>query len=186
MVKIYTKSGDGGESSLFGGNRVPKNHTRLDAYGTLDELNSVLGWCLVEISDKDVMQVLNSAQSRLFDFGAHLATPPEAQKAAGHLPLLEESWVDGLEQAIDALEAEVPPLEAFVLPGGPEPAARLHLARTVCRRAERGVVAMGNGVSPVILAYLNRLSDFLFMAARAVTLRRGGRETPWKPSNPKS
>jgi cob(I)alamin adenosyltransferase len=186
VVKIYTKTGDGGDSALFGGGRVPKNHPRLEAYGTLDELNSLIGWTLAQVTDPDLVATLTETQSRLFDLGAHLATPPEAQKAETILPVLETLWILALEQAIDALDQEIPPLTAFVLPGGNEASSRLHLARVVCRRAERAVVGIPNvaSLNPVILPYLNRLSDYLFVAARSQTHRQGLPETAWKPNKP--
>ena len=184
-MKIYTKTGDAGQTSLFGGGRVAKGHPRLDAYGTLDELNAYLGWFRSRTSETDLDSLVQGIQAALFDVGAHLATPTEATKARKVLPELSEESVHGLETAIDRLEAELEPLTAFVLPGGTEDAAVLHVARAVARRAEREVVRAGeqenDPLDPAGLAYLNRLSDLLFVIARVVNRRAGQSETTWDP-----
>ena len=185
MVRIYTRSGDEGDTSLFGGGRVPKNHVRLDAYGTLDELNALLGLVRVRSAHDDLKETLVDVQSRLFDIGAHLATPPDAEKARTALPHLDESLPTELEQVIDRLEDELEPLTTFILPGGNVEAATLHVARTVCRRAERATAAIPerDTLHPVILTYLNRLSDLLFVMARVVVARAGDDEDPWVPGS---
>ncbi len=181
-VKIYTKSGDAGETGLFGGPRVPKDAARVEAYGAVDELNAALGAVRAGASGADVDRVLGEVQERLFTVGAELATPPGA-RAASVLPAVEASWTEALESAIDALEGELPPLTHFVLPAGSPLAAALHVARGVCRRAERRVVALHREapVAPEILSFLNRLSDYLFVAARAANRRAGVAEVTWNP-----
>ena len=183
MVKIYTRTGDGGDSSLFGGDRVRKDHARLEAYGTLDELNAFLGWFRSVSRHEDLDALAAGAQGVLLDLGAHLATPPSAEKARAHLPEIPEARIEELERAIDALEAELSPLTTFLLPGGAEAASILHVARTVCRRAERRVVAVQDS-PPIAVVYLNRLSDLLFVAARVVNKREGVEETLWSPGRP--
>jgi cob(I)alamin adenosyltransferase len=188
VVKIYTRTGDTGETSLFGGNRVSKGDDRIEAYGTLDELNAYLGWFRSAAGDADLEALAGGIQPVLFDIGAHLATPPGAEKARAVLPVLDPASVTELETAIDRLEGELAPLSEFVLPGGSEGAAILHVARAVCRRAERAVVLAGERtgapLDPVGLAYLNRLSDLLFVMARAANRRAGVAEPTWKPRRP--
>lgn len=179
MNRIYTRTGDEGETGLFGGGRVPKTHRRVAAYGTVDELNAVLGWAVARLEDDDVAGRLTTVQGDLFALGAHLATPPDA-RSRDHLPPLPEDRVAEMEEWIDAADEELEPLKSFVLPGGAEAGAALHLARTVCRRAERGVVALGDEVDGVITVYLNRLSDLLFTLARLSNHRAGTPETPWE------
>ena len=181
-MSIYTKTGDGGETSLFGGGRVPKDHPRVVAYGDVDELNAALGLAgsLSPASESDA--TLARIQADLFAIGAILAAPePERVSRALAKAQLDDDRVGELERAIDALTAELPPLTAFVLPGGGPHAAALHLARTVCRRAERSVVALARRerVPAQIIVYLNRLSDLLFMLARAANQRTGHRERTW-------
>lgn len=185
-VKIYTRTGDTGRTSLFGGRRVLKQHLRLEAYGTLDELNSFLGWFRARTAHEDLGARVEEIQSRLFDLGAHLATPASARKARAVLPPLEPAWIEGLEAGIDRLEGEVPPLASFILPGGNEEAALLHVCRSVCRRAERSVVRIHErgALDPLVVTYLNRLSDLLFVMARAAAHRSGGRDVPWVPRRP--
>jgi cob(I)alamin adenosyltransferase len=179
-MKIYTKSGDAGETGLFGGARVSKASARVESYGELDELNSVLGLVLSEPFDERISALLLSVQSRLFDLGAELATAPGSKVSLG-IPLVGEDEVERLERAIDEAESELPPLKTFVLPGGCRAAAYLHLARTVCRRAERHVVALASdeGVRPELLRYLNRLSDALFVFARLANHRARISDVPW-------
>jgi cob(I)alamin adenosyltransferase len=185
-VKIYTRSGDAGETGLFGGPRVAKDDLRVEAYGALDEANAALGEARARAAaagDREIEALLAAAQDRLFTVGAELATPAEAEKARAHLPPIDASWATDLEAAMDRWDGELPPLRQFVLPGGPPLAAALHLARAVCRRAERRAVALHRAapVSPLALAYLNRLSDFLFVAARVACRRAGAAEIPWTP-----
>lgn len=187
-MKIYTKTGDKGRTSLFGGKRVSKAHRRLEAYGTLDELNGYLGWFRSLAGDEELGELVEGIQSDVFDLGAHLATPAGARKARRVLPPLHQERVKALETAIDRLETELEPLNAFILPGGAQPAAILHVARAVCRRAERAVVRAGEGrkdlLEPLGLAYLNRLSDLLFTMARVVNRRARIPEKIWTPERP--
>ena len=181
-MKIYTKTGDGGETGLFGGDRVSKASSRVDAYGEVDELNSVLGVVRTAQLGKDAPDafdaLLATIQSRLFDVGAELAN---AKGKDLGIPLVDDSDITQMEQAIDKAEEEVPPLKTFVLPGGSRLAADLHVARTVCRRAERRVVALGQEaeVRPEVIRYLNRLSDLLFTLARLANVRAGLNDVPW-------
>lgn len=179
-MKIYTKTGDRGETGLFGGARVSKAHLRVDAYGLTDELNSVLGLARSEPLDKNTERLLAEVQSQLFNLGAELATSPDS-KAALNIPLVSDVEIGALEQAIDQAESELPPLKTFVLPGGSRGAALLHLARTVCRRAERKLVrlAQSEPVRDEAVRYLNRLSDTLFVLARLENLRAGIADVPW-------
>jgi cob(I)alamin adenosyltransferase len=183
-VKLYTRSGDGGETSFFGGERVRKDDTRVEAYGTVDELNALLGLAISEIDQSDLCELLERVQRSLFDLGGELATPEvEAREASGKpIPRLSDSDVELLEQSIDRLDPELPPLRAFILPGGTRGAALLHQARAVCRRAERRVVRMAAEVpvAPVLLCYLNRLSDLLFVLARVVNRRHEITESTWE------
>ena len=182
MSRIYTRTGDAGETGLFGGGRVSKAAGRVSAYGEVDELNAVLGWVLVKAADPDLRERLRTIQADLFTLGAHLATPPDA-RSRGHLPPLPEERIAEFERWIDSAEDEMEPLRSFILPGGVEVGAALHLARTVCRRAERAVVALAAAepVHSTIVAYLNRLSDLLFDFARLANHRAGRPETPWPP-----
>jgi cob(I)alamin adenosyltransferase len=183
VVKIYTKTGDHGETGLFDGSRVLKHAPRVDAYGEVDELNAVLGMALAFIRDDEELQAcLLEVQRDLFVIGAHLADPGARVEAKrGEKAHLSAEKVTQLEQWIDRCEDQLPPLRQFILPGGSKGGATLHLARTVCRRAERRIVALSQQieVSPVIIVYMNRLSDFLFTAARLENLRRNRPEIPW-------
>ena len=181
-MKIYTKTGDRGETGLFGGPRVRKSDARVSAYGEVDELNAAIGVVRTGVEDPEIEAHLARVQQELFCVGAELATPQGA-RARSAIPPVDARWVTELEVAIDAWEAELPPLSHFVLPGGTRTAAVLHLARCTCRRAERRVVALAAEaeVAPVVLAYLNRLSDFLFVAARIANHRAGRPEVPWEP-----
>ena len=179
-MKIYTKTGDSGETSLFDQTRVLKSDPRVDAYGEVDELNACLGLARAAGVDEEIAAAVENLQKDLFALGARLADPsakiaPRVTKAA-----ITEAHIDHLERTIDRLEAELPPLQRCVLPGGSLAGAALHLARTVCRRAERRVVGLGAGEADrLVLVYLNRLSDLLFVMARAVTHRSGAPETEW-------
>lgn len=167
-MRIYTKKGDGGQSSLFGGSSVSKTDPRLEAYGTLDELNAAIGLVRSEIKTQSTLLDLDSSlfqiQNYLFHLGSHLAVGDESLRAK--LPPLDPQQTLHLEAKIDHMEAALQPLTQFILPGGTEAAARLHLARTVARRAERRVVSLGQETNSLVVIYLNRLSDFLFVAAR--------------------
>lgn len=179
-MKIYTKGGDAGETGLFGGTRVSKDHTRIQAYGTLDELNAVLGVVLAGDLPLQTRATLTRVQGELFQVGAELATPPGK---ALTLSALGTEAVTRLEAEIDAMEATLPALKNFILPGGSQSGAALHVARTVSRRGERDVVTLHRAepVRDVVLTYLNRLSDYLFVAARFVNAAHKAPESPWKP-----
>jgi cob(I)alamin adenosyltransferase len=181
-MKIYTKTGDDGQTGLFGGERVSKSDARVDAYGSVDETNAALGVARAAGLSPDVDATLERIQAELFVLGAELATP------AGHrsrlrLPLLAAEHVSALETEIDRLEAVLPPLTSFVLPAGSPAASALHLARTVCRRAERGVVAVQSTaeVRAELVVYLNRLSDLLFVMARHQNQHAGVPDVAWAP-----
>jgi cob(I)alamin adenosyltransferase len=182
MARIYTKTGDQGETGLFGGERVPKNDPRVAAYGAVDEVNAAIGFAVSlepEAFDGAFLQMI---QRDLFTIGAELASPNPAKvdKALGG-PRIGESQIGALEHMIDGHEAKLPPLKNFILPGGTPKAAALHFARTVCRRAERAVVELARAqkINPDIVKYLNRLSDFLFVLARAVNAQAGRPDVTW-------
>jgi cob(I)alamin adenosyltransferase len=179
-VKIYTKTGDAGDTSLFDQTRVSKADSRVEAYGEVDELNACLGAARAAGVDADVAAALEAIQKQLFALGARLADP--SSRIAGRVTkaAITPENVEALEKTIDRLDEELPPLRRFVLPGGSVGGAQLHVARTVCRRAERRVVGLGAGeVDPILVIYLNRLSDLLFVMARAVNHRAGVAETEW-------
>jgi cob(I)alamin adenosyltransferase len=180
LDRIYTRAGDAGQTSLGDGTRVAKSDARIEAYGTVDELNSVIGLALVAADPADFRPWLERIQNELFDLGADLSVPLENERERLRMT---EDQVDALEELCDVVNERLQPLRSFVLPGGTEAAALLHLARTVCRRAERHAVALAETapVNPVVLAYLNRLSDFLFILARAANA--GTSEPTWKPGN---
>jgi cob(I)alamin adenosyltransferase len=181
-VKIYTRNGDSGETSLFGGQRVDKDHLRVEAYGTIDELNSVLGFAVAALPPemRDWQPALVEIQSDCFIIGSMLATPKTGAALPAHIPQLDERRVEGIED--DTLDEELKPLTAFILPGGCQSAAALHLARSVCRRAERRVVALARdaGIDPIVVKYLNRLSDLLFMLGRATNARQHIADVEWQ------
>ena len=182
-MRIYTRTGDQGETGLFGGNRVSKAHLRLQAYGTLDELNSVIGILRSKVSAPTVVgETLKQIQRDLFALGAVLATPAE-QLSALEARMSKPIWsVAEMEQDIDRLTALAPPMTSFVLPGGGEGSAFAHWARTVCRRAEREIVTLGTEteVKPELLIYINRLSDWLFALSRAENAVNGLADVEWK------
>ena len=179
-MKIYTKKGDGGETSLFGGDRVSKSSDRIEAYGSVDELNSVIGLVLSHSVSEPGTRNLEKIQDHLLVLGADLATPSGSKT---RIDRIGDEEIRFLEKAIDRMTDELPPLKNFILPGGSRPGATLHLARTVCRRAERAVVRcrLSEQVSDRTLVYLNRLSDYLFVAARYENHTEGVKETVWKP-----
>lgn len=181
-MKIYTKTGDKGDTGLFGGGRVPKNHPRVEAYGDIDELNAVLGMARsIEMMPR-IDEVLVPIQRDLFSLGALLATPhPEKVRQQLAKARIDDDRIAELERAIDAGESELEPLEAFILPGGTPKAAALHVARTVCRRAERRVIALMSEVEvpAIVVQYLNRLSDLLFVLSRVANRRAGAGEVTW-------
>ena len=180
-MKVYTRKGNRGETSLLGGRRVAKSHDRVEAYGTVDELNAILGVVRAALEECDIDEKLCVIQSALFDLGGELAAPEAERPESLVLPMVTPAEIEELETWIDGLEEDLEPLRNFILPGGSPPAAGLHHARTVCRRAERRVVALADldPVSPVIVSYLNRLSDLLFVMARALNLRAGVAEPTW-------
>lgn len=181
-MKIYTRTGDKGETSLFGGGRVPKDHPRVTAYGDVDELNSMLGVVRAAAAEEFFDDLLESIQRDLFAIGGHLATPdPVRVSKALEKAALSPSRVTEFERIMDGAEQELPPLRAFVLPTGTPVAASLHLARTVCRRAERSVVhlAQATEVPELFIVYLNRLSDLLFTLARLANHRGGVSDVTW-------
>lgn len=181
LTKIYTRGGDAGETSLGDGSRISKLDARIAAYGTVDELNSVVGLALAADCPDEIGSVLGRIQNELFDLGADLSVPMEQD---ARLRVTQEQ-VDALEGDCDRFNTELPELKSFVLPGGSELAARLHVARTTCRRAEReALVASGfYAVNPVALVYLNRLSDLLFILARAANAAAGREEPLWRPGS---
>lgn len=180
-MKIYTKTGDKGTTSLFGGKRILKSDLRIDTYGTVDELNSYIGL----LRDQEVNQLRHHAlieiQDRLFTVGSILATEPGNTKVK--IPYLSESDIEFLEKEIDAMDMTLPPMRFFVLPGGHQSVSFCHIARTVCRRAERLTIALDaiEAIDPLVIKYLNRLSDYLFMLSRKMTQELKADETPWKP-----
>jgi cob(I)alamin adenosyltransferase len=182
--RIYTRTGDDGNTALFGGGRTSKADARVDAYGEVDELNAVLGWALTQVQDAWIRERMVLLQQDLFAIGAHLATPPARPgRRAPVLPPLPLERSAAMEEWMDEASAALPELRSFILPGGAAAAAALHLARTVCRRAERRVVALAETdvVEAGIVTHLNRLSDFLFIAARRENAAVGAPETPWNP-----
>ena len=180
-MKIYTKTGDTGETGLFAGPRVRKDDPRIEAYGAVDELNAVLGLARCEALPTAIEKTLTAVQHELFAVGAELASPDPVKAGTAWIA---ESHVAALEQAIDALETQVPPLRQFILPAGNRAACTIHLARGVCRRAERRLVTLahepGTQISDVLIRYLNRLSDYLFVASRATNVLAGEAEIPWQ------
>jgi cob(I)alamin adenosyltransferase len=179
--KIYTKTGDTGQTSLIGGVRVPKYHLRIESYGTVDELNSYIGLVKESITDTHVKNILYGIQDRLFTVGSVLASDPEKSKMK--IPDIHEEDVTLLETEMDAMDIVLPELNNFILPGGNIAASYCHVARCVCRRAERLVVHLQteSEVPQIIAIYLNRLSDFLFMLSRKIVHDAGAIETPWRP-----
>ena len=179
-MKIYTKTGDSGETGLYGGSRVSKDAIRIEACGTIDELNACIGFARSQIPDGEIDAILHRIQNELFDIGADLATLETHPKAASMR--IPPSLTPDLERAIDRFEGQLPPLKNFILPGGSVGGAAVHLARTVCRRAERCVVTLtrGDAINPEVLIYLNRLSDLLFVLARLVNHRLGESEPLWE------
>jgi cob(I)alamin adenosyltransferase len=189
-MKIYTRTGDDGGTALFGGGRVRKHDIRVDAYGNVDELNSVLGWAITQLEDDSVRERLGQVQHDLFAIGSDLATPPAREnRARPETPVLPLERVTSMEKWIDDADKELTPLRAFILPGGSAGAASLHMARTVCRRAERSAVELAESepVNHDVLTYLNRLSDLLFTFARLENHRAGQADVEWvKPSPPEA
>ncbi len=179
--KIYTKTGDRGETSLLGGTRVPKFHDRIEAYGTLDELNSFIGLICDESTEEHTKKILTEIQDRIFTAESLLASDPE-NPPQRKLPQLSESDVVLLEKEIDRMNETLPELTSFILPGGHRLSSLAHIARCVCRRAERITIKldMQHPVEPVVIRYLNRLSDYLFVLSRKFVYDNNGKEVPWK------
>ena len=174
-MKIYTRTGDAGETSLFGGARVSKSDPRIDAYGTVDELNAFIGAARAQSPQSSIDTQLAAVQSDLFDVGAQLASPNSSRFTG-----VDAARIAALENAIDEMERELAPLTSFILPGGSPAASHLHIARTVCRRAERLVVALADSSASTTITYLNRLSDYLFVAARFANHRGGVADVIWQ------
>lgn len=179
-MKIYTKTGDKGETSLIGGVRVPKHHLRIESYGTVDELNSYIGYCHAACLDQKEQNRLSQVQDRLFTIGSNLASDPKSKMI---VPDVKEEDISDLETAMDSMNAQLPELKNFILPGGSRDLAMMHVARCVCRRAERLVSALAaeSEIEPLILRYLNRLSDYLFVLARLQAKLEGSTEIAWTP-----
>ena len=181
--KIYTKTGDKGLTSLIGGTRVSKNHIRIDSYGTIDELNSFLGLCIDSINDEKSKTVLKEIQDRLFTIGSSLACDPDKEPLM-KLPDLKDSDITFLEKEIDGMNEVLPVMKSFILPGGSVAVSHIHIARCVCRRAERICVAMQENelfIDVKVVQYINRLSDYLFILARYIAHISKVEEIPWKP-----
>lgn len=182
-MKIYTKTGDKGTTSLIGGTKVPKSHLRIEAYGTVDELNSHIGLCKDLVTDQKAQEILLEVQDRLFTIGSSLACDPiKAPKM--RIPDLKETDVELLEKEMDLMNEVVPPMKSFILPGGHTTLSQLHIARCVCRRAERCCVRLeleSLEVEAIIIKYLNRLSDYLFILSRFAGHQLNIAEIPWKP-----
>ncbi|MDX1943657.1 MAG: cob(I)yrinic acid a,c-diamide adenosyltransferase [Saprospiraceae bacterium] len=179
-TKIYTKTGDKGETALFGGKRLPKNHLRIEAYGTVDELNSWIGLLRDCIEPAAVRHLLKEIQDRLFTLGSNLASDPDKEMIT---PDIFETDVERLEQEMDAMNEVLPVLKNFILPGGHITVSYCHISRCVCRRSERNVVALAQQeqVDEIIIRYLNRLSDYLFVLGRKIAQDLGAEEVIWKP-----
>jgi cob(I)alamin adenosyltransferase len=181
--KIYTKTGDKGSTSLIGGTKVPKSHLRIESYGTVDELNSYIGLCKDLLTDKQNKEVLQEVQDRLFTIGSSLACDPIKEPKI-RIPDLKEADIGLLEKEIDRMNESIPAMKFFILPGGHTTLSQLHVARCVCRRAERCCVRLeleSLEVAPIILKYLNRLSDYLFVLSRFTGYQLQVHEIPWKP-----
>lgn len=181
--KIYTKTGDKGMTSLIGGSKVPKSHLRIESYGTVDELNSHVGLCRDLLEDSTSRDMLLEVQDRLFTIGSSLACDPEKETGMS-LPTLDESDILALEAEIDRMTEATPPMRAFILPGGHPSVSHLHIARCVCRRAERCCVRLEAETArdhALVIKYLNRLSDYLFTLARYTSLLLKVEEIPWRP-----
>ena len=184
-MKIYTKTGDKGTTSLIGGTRLSKAHVRIDAYGTVDELKTYIGMLRDQPVNAGRKDLLKEIQDRLFTIGSHLASESDQKKKI--LPDLLDEDIALLEKEMDLIDTLVPPLRSFILPGGHTSVSFGHIARTVCRRAEREVIHLQQGeeVEPIVFQYLNRLSDYLFMLCRAMTHELGIEEIAWQPRVPR-
>jgi cob(I)alamin adenosyltransferase len=182
-MKIYTKTGDKGTTSLIGGTKVPKSHLRIEAYGTVDELNSYIGLCKDLLTDEQGQKILSEIQDRLFTIGSSLACDP-IKEPKMQIPDLKETDIELLENEMDRMNETIPPMKSFILPGGHTTLSHLHIARCVCRRAERCCVRLEQDnleVEAIIIKYLNRLSDYLFVLSRYTGHQLNVEEIPWKP-----
>ena len=182
-LKIYTKTGDKGITSLIGGTKVPKSHLRIEAYGTVDELNSYIGLCKDLLAANQSKTILQEIQDRLFTLGSSLACDP-GKEPKMKIPDLKEDDITMLEREIDSMEEILPPMKSFILPGGNPSVSHLHIARCICRRAERNCVRLEyekEEIESIIIKYLNRLSDYLFVLARYTAHQLKAEEIPWKP-----
>jgi cob(I)alamin adenosyltransferase len=182
-LKIYTKTGDKGTTSLIGGTKVLKSHRRIEAYGTTDELNSFIGLCIDYLKSNSIQNVLPEIQDRLFTIGSALACDPDKETKL-KIPDLKAEDITLLETEIDTMNEKLPPMKSFILPGGHKAVSVLHITRCVCRRAERCCVRLQKKkeeVEPLIIQYLNRLSDYLFVLSRFTANKLGAEEIPWKP-----
>lgn len=183
MSKIYTKTGDQGTTSLIGGTKVPKSHLRIEAYGTVDELNSYIGLCRDLLTHERSRNILQEIQDRLFTIGSSLACDPDKEPKM-KIPDLKEEDISLLEKEIDNMNEIIPSMKSFILPGGHPTVSHMHIARCICRRAERCCVRLEYEkmeVEPIVLKYLNRLSDYLFILARFISKHLQAKEIPWKP-----
>lgn len=182
-LKIYTKTGDTGKTSLIGGTKVSKDHVRIESYGTVDELNAYIGFCFDQLNDAASTTMLREIQDRLFTIGSSLACDPEREPLM-KIPDLKEEDISLLEKEMDRMNELVPAMRSFILPGGHAAVSSLHIARCVCRRAERACVHLhqiGEFVDPLVIKYLNRLSDYLFVLSRYTGHLLGVTEIPWRP-----
>lgn len=179
-MKIYTKVGDKGSTSLIGGTKVPKSHLRIEAYGTVDELNSYVGLCKDLLTDEQGKKILLEVQDRLFTIGSSLACDP-LKEPKMKIPDLKETDVELLEKEMDKMNEAIPEMKSFILPGGHSTLSHLHIARCVCRRAERCCVRLESEAEAIIIKYLNRLSDYLFVLSRYTGHQMNVKEIPWKP-----
>jgi len=179
-MKIYTKTGDKGDTSLFGGSRVGKEHQRIEAYGTVDELNAFIAQLMHQLDDSGQSELLREVQKRLFTIGSILAADPSKELP---VPDIREADIQALENAMDNMEVSLEPLRTFILPGGSAANSSAHICRTVTRRAERRVIALHrtDHVPEIVIRYLNRLSDYFFILSRYIAVTIGHEETPWRP-----
>ncbi len=183
-MKIYTKGGDKGQTGLFGGERVSKNSERIEAYGTIDELNSFIGLAVEEVKSPEIKTVLQKIQNELFTLGSDLATPLDEKNEKYKIPRVPKSFYEEAEKQIDKIEEQLEPLQNFILPGGSKASALLNICRTICRRAERRVVALKASIDigENIIIFLNRLSDLFFVLARYENMISGIPDIIWKPN----
>ena len=182
-MKIYTRTGDKGETGLLGGARVPKDHARLEAYGTVDELNSHVGM-LRDLAAPQHGELLVSIQNKLFTIGSRLASSSAEEAIKFKVPVIADEDITALEHAMDAMDKDLAPMRNFILPGGHVSVSQAHICRTVCRRAERRTVHLAHGtdIDPILVRYLNRLSDLFFTMARHLAHLNGAADQPWNPS----